>query len=154
MRVSRILECFGSRPMLKNKEFKGLPVAPAAAYAPRPRTQAISVSEIWTDRDMATSLRLPLRVAFPCAAVEARLRAALATQAADQAVLRDRPTPPPLARPAWEPEIDSLVVVELICAVEEQLGLKLPISFAPRGGYNSADDCVRDLLAKTEAVWN
>jgi acyl carrier protein len=103
---------------------------------------------------MATSLRLPLRVAFPRAAVEARLRAALATQATDQAVLRDRPPPARLARSAWEPEIDSLVAVELICAIEEQLGLKLPASFAPRGGYGSAEDCVRDLLAKSDAVWN
>jgi hypothetical protein len=102
---------------------------------------------------MATSLRLPLRVAFPRAAVEVRLRGALATQAADQAVLRDRP-PAPLARSGWEPEIDSIVAVELICAIEEQLGLKLPASFAPKGGYVSAEDCVRDLLAKTEAVWN
>ena len=103
---------------------------------------------------MATSLRLPLRVAFPRAVVEARLRGALATQAADQAVLRDRPPPVSLPRSAWEPEIDSLVAVELICAIEEQLGLKLPASFAPKGGYISAEDCVRDLLAKTEAVWN
>ena len=103
---------------------------------------------------MAISLQLPLRVAFPRDAIEARLRSPLATQAADQAVLRDRPTPPPLARSSWEPEIDSLVVIELICAVEEQLGLKLPTSFAPRGGYDSAEACIRDLLAKTEAVWN
>jgi acyl carrier protein len=103
---------------------------------------------------MATSLRLPLRVTFPRAAVETRLRAALATQAADQAVLRDLPRPAPLARSAWEPEIDSLVVVELICAVEEQLGLKLPTSFAPRCGYNSAEECMRDLLTKAEAVWS
>ena len=103
---------------------------------------------------MATTLRLPIRVAFPRAAVEARLRAALATQAVDQAVLRDRPPPAPLARSAWEPEIDSLVVIELICAVEEQLGLKLPASFAPRGGYNTAEECIRDLLRKTEAVWD
>jgi acyl carrier protein len=46
------------------------------------------------------------------------------------------------------------VAVELICAIEEQLGLKLPASLAPRGGYVSAEDCVRDLLAKTEAIWN
>jgi acyl carrier protein len=103
---------------------------------------------------MAVSLRLPLRVAFSRAAVEARLRAALATQAVDQAVLRDRPSPAPLVRSAWEPEIDSLVVVELICAVEEQLGLGLPTSFAPQGGYNSAEECIRDLLTKSEAVWN
>ena len=103
---------------------------------------------------MATSFRLPLRVTFPRAAVETRLRAALATQAADQAVLRDRPPPALLARSAWEPEIDSLVVVELICAVEEQLGLKLPASFAPWGGYNNAEECIRDLLTKAEAVWN
>jgi len=103
---------------------------------------------------MTPSLRLPLRVAFPRSAVEARLRAALATQAIDQAILRDRPPPLSLGRSTWEPEIDSLVVVELICAVEEQLGLNLPASFAPRGGYNSAEECIRDLLTKAEAVWN
>jgi acyl carrier protein len=103
---------------------------------------------------MATSLRLPIRVAFPRADVEARLRAELATQAADEAILQDRPPSTPMFRSAWEPEIDSLVVVELICAIEEQLGLKLPTSFAPRGGYDSQEDCVRDLLAKSEAVWN
>jgi acyl carrier protein len=103
---------------------------------------------------MATTLRLPLRIAFPRAAVEARLRGALEVQAEDQAVLRDRAPLTRSARSSWEPEIDSLVVVELICAVEEQLGLKLPTSFAPRGGYNSAEGCIRDLLAKTEAVWN
>jgi acyl carrier protein len=103
---------------------------------------------------MTPSLRLHLRVPFPRAAVEARLRAALATQAVDQAILRDRPPPLPSARSTWEPEIDSLVVVELICAVEEQLGLTLPTSFAPKGGYNSAEECIRDLLTKTGAVWN
>lgn len=103
---------------------------------------------------MIPSLRLPLKVAFPRVAVEARLRAALATQAVDQAILRDRPPPLPSPRSTWEPEIDSLVVVELICAVEEQLGLTLPASFAPRGGYNSAEECIRDLLTKAEAVWN
>ena len=103
---------------------------------------------------MQTNLRLPLRVAFPRANVEARLRAELATHAADQAVLRDRPLPASPARSAWEPEIDSVVVVDLICAVQEQLGMKLPASFAPRGGYDSQDDCIRDLLAKSEAVWN
>jgi acyl carrier protein len=103
---------------------------------------------------MATSLQLPLRVAFPRAAAEASLRSALAIQAADQAVLRDREPAAPLARASWEPEIDSLVVVELICAVEEQIGLTLPISFAPKGGYDTAEGCIRDLLAKTEAVWN
>jgi acyl carrier protein len=103
---------------------------------------------------MTPSVRLPLRVAFPRAAVEARLRAALATQAVDQAILRDRPPPLSSARSTWEPEIDSLVVVELICAVEEQLGLTLPASLAPRGGYNSAEEYIRDLLTKTEAVWN
>jgi acyl carrier protein len=88
-------------------------------------------SDIWTI-EMATTLRLPLRIAFPRAAVEARLRGALEVQAEDQAVLRDRAPLTRSARSSWEPEIDSLVVVELICAVEEQLGLKLPTSFAPR----------------------
>ena len=61
-------------------------------------------------------------VAFPTSAVEACIRDALADQAAEQAVLRpDRgaTTGTPIAPQSWEPEIDSLVVVEVICAIED-----------------------------------
>lgn len=52
-----------------------------------------------------------------------------------------------------EPEIDSLVVVEVICAIEEILGVSIPPTFIPRGGYDDLEACVSDLLAEARSVW-
>ncbi len=104
---------------------------------------------------MATTVSTPKVAAFPAAQVEACIRDALADQAADQAILR--PHPPStlgiVPGPSWEPEVDSLVAVEIICAVEEMLGVKLPATFSPRGGYDSAEACVNDLLSQAQVVW-
>ncbi len=50
------------------------------------------------------------------------------------------------------PRSNSLVVVEIICAIEEIIGVNLPPTFAPRGGYDDVEACVADLLAETRAV--
>ncbi len=84
---------------------------------------------------------------FPSRDVETCIRDALTAQAGAQAVLRPRPAS------ACEPEIDSLVVVEIICAIEEILGVSLPPTFSPRGGYDDVEACVTDLLQVTRAVW-
>jgi acyl carrier protein len=85
--------------------------------------------------------------AFPAAEVETCIRAALDAEHAAQQVLRPR------AASACEPEVDSLVVVEVICAIEEFLGVNLPASFAPRGGYADVEACVSGLLSEARAVW-
>jgi acyl carrier protein len=85
--------------------------------------------------------------AFPAAEVESCIRAALDAEHAAQQVLQPR------AASACEPEVDSLVVVEVICAIEEFLGVSLPASFAPRGGYEDVEACVSGLLSETRAVW-
>lgn len=85
--------------------------------------------------------------AFPEKDVEDCIRDALGQELDAQAVLRPR------APSACEPEIDSLVVVEIICAIEEIIGVSLPPTFAPRGGYDDVEKCVADLLAETRAVW-
>ena len=84
---------------------------------------------------------------FPARAVEDFIRTALDKQAGTQAVLRPR------VPSACEPEIDSLVVVELICAIEEVLGATIPPTFIPRGGYDDLETCVSDLLAESRTVW-
>lgn len=84
---------------------------------------------------------------FPARDVESCIRDALAEQAKAQSILRPRATS------ACEPEIDSLVVVEIICAIEEVLGVTLPPTFAPRGGYDDVEGCVADLLSVSRAVW-
>lgn len=85
---------------------------------------------------------------FPASDVEHCIRGALADHVGAQDALRPRPTS------ACEPEIDSLIVVEIICAIEEMLGVSLPASFAPRGGYEDVENCVAELLAESRAVWN
>lgn len=92
---------------------------------------------------------------FPSIEVELCIREALANQANDQALLRPgrAMTAVPIAPRSWEPEIDSLVAVEVICAIEELLGINLPVTFSPRGGYDSVDACVNDLLSQARATW-
>ena len=92
--------------------------------------------------------------AFPAADVEACIRDALQEQADTQAILRPPSAGASPAGSGWEPEIDSLVVVEIICSIEELLGVPLPASFAPRGGYASVEACVRDLLTAAHGVWD
>jgi acyl carrier protein len=102
---------------------------------------------------MATLLQESRSAAFPSAEVEACIRDALAEQAADQAVLRPGRTAQSSAPRSWEPEIDSLVVVEVICAVEELLGVDLPATFSPKGGYASIEACVNDVTSEARASW-
>ena len=104
---------------------------------------------------MATMLKESPSVVFPAAEVEACIRDALADQAADQAILRPgrAATATPVAPRSWEPEIDLLVVVEVICAVEELLGIEIPATFSPKGGYDSAEACIDDLMSEAKAAW-
>jgi acyl carrier protein len=96
---------------------------------------------------MGVHTRFKSTPGFPTKDVEACIRDTLDEQLGVQAVLRPR------APSACEPEIDSLVVVEIILAIEELLGLSLPPTFAPRGGYDNVEACVADLLAETRAAW-
>jgi acyl carrier protein len=106
---------------------------------------------------MAALLKTSRNAVFPAAEVEACIRAVLADQAADQAVLRPdqgTATAAPVAPRSWEPEIDSLVVVEVICVVEELLGIEISPTFSPKGGYDSSETCINDLLSEAKAAWD
>ena len=85
--------------------------------------------------------------AFPEATIEACIRDALAIANDSQQLLR------PMVASACEPEVDSLVVVEVMCAIEQLLGVVLPTSFVPRGGYDDIEACVSDLVFQARAVW-
>jgi acyl carrier protein len=102
---------------------------------------------------MVTVAPWKTKVAFPAPQVEACIRDELQRQADDQALLRPGVVSPTGPQGSWEPEIDSLTVIEVICSIEELLGISLPDSFIPRGGYQSVDDCIQDLLAETQSVW-
>lgn len=90
---------------------------------------------------------------FPQKAVEDCVATALNDQAGTQSILQGCPSTTPTGG-SWEPEVDSLVVVEIICAIEEQLGMSLPQSFIPRGGYASKEECTTDLVGQAKAVWD
>jgi acyl carrier protein len=106
---------------------------------------------------MATLLEKSRTAVFPAVEVEACIRDTLGDQAADQAVLRpdrEATTAAPVAPRSWEPEIDSLVVVEVICAIEELLGVEIPPTFSPKGGYDGVEACINDLTSAAKAAWD
>jgi acyl carrier protein len=111
------------------------------------------MSDIQAEIFVATLLKSFQSAIFPTAEVEACIRGALTSQAAEQALLRPIRAQPTTPSRSWEPEIDSLVAVEVICAVEELVGVELPGTFSPKGGYASVDACVNDLIAEAKAVW-
>lgn len=79
--------------------------------------------------------------------VEACIRDGLKDAALTQGTTRPRPSS------VCDPEIDSLVVVQIICAIEEITGVTLPATFAPRGGYDDVETCVADLVGATKVAW-
>jgi hypothetical protein len=93
-------------------------------------------------------------VAFPAARVEACLRAELLEALRDEAGLRGLPVPASAAAAAsMLIEMDSLVVVELLCAVEPLLGFELREGLVRAGGYGSADEAVAHLMPRIEREW-
>lgn len=92
-------------------------------------------------------MRSSPRSGFPEEDIESCIRDVLDQELGAQDALRPR-TPS-----ACEPEIDSLVVIEIICAIEEIIGVSLPPTFAPQGGYDDVESCVTDLLVQTRVVW-
>jgi acyl carrier protein len=106
------------------------------------------MSDSETEAPLVIHTRFEAEAEFPAQEVEACIRQTLGEQVGTQAVLRPR------VASACEPEIDSLVVVEMICAIEVILGVSIPPTFVPRGGYDSVEACVKGLLAETKAMWN
>lgn len=50
-------------------------------------------------------------------------------------------------------EVDSLVVVSILCAAEAIVGLEIPERIVRVGGYESAQDALDELLPRIEAIW-
>ena len=82
--------------------------------------------------------------AFPAEEVERCLRIELEKIADDAAVIR----------PEWEPLLDSLRVVGTVLVLEDLLpGCRIPPDKVVRkGGYNSVDEAINDMLGRIEHV--
>lgn len=95
-----------------------------------------------------------LEIAFPMAEVEARLRCELIAAVKQASELGGAPWPQETDAPcAASIEIDSLVAVEILCAVEPVLRFELPPSVVRPGGYGSIDEAVEHLIPKIEREW-
>lgn len=93
-------------------------------------------------------------VGFPAAALEACLRKELLEALRDEARLRDLPVPAsPAAAGSMSIAMDSLVVVDLLCAVEPMLGFELREGLVRAGGYRSVDEAVAHLMPRIEREW-
>lgn len=53
-----------------------------------------------------------------------------------------------------QPNIDSLVVVEVLLELETQVPFELPESLVQAGGYDSVDEVVQHLMPKLQLRWN
>jgi hypothetical protein len=82
---------------------------------------------------------------FPAAAVEAALRTAITQLEQDTAGMRE----------PWEPNFDSLAVVNVIIVVERLLpGFTLePEKVVRRGGYRTVDEAARDITERIRRRW-
>jgi len=91
---------------------------------------------------------------FQAAAIEAALRDALIYNVQDQATLYGAKLPESLTDVSKQSvSIDSLIVVEILCAVEPLVGSELPQKLVKEGGYDSVDQAVEHLMPKIEKVW-
>jgi len=82
--------------------------------------------------------------AFPAAEVKRLLRPELEKIAADSGFLR----------PEWEPWLDSKRVVGTLLGLEVLFPFKLPPDKVVRkGGYNSVDEAIEDVLGRLEKLW-
>lgn len=92
--------------------------------------------------------------AFPKAAVEASLRDELVETVKGEAAIKGVTLPSTPKQIAQTPfQVDSLVVVSILIAVEPIVGFELPESVVRAGGYASVDSALEDLLPQIERLW-
>ncbi len=107
---------------------------------------------------MSVSLAPPPNVVanptFPAAAVEADLRSELIEAIKAEAMIKGVALPAAtgaIAQTAFQ--VDSLIVVSILCVVEPLVGFELPESVVRTGGYASVEQAVGQLMPRIEAQW-
>lgn len=96
----------------------------------------------------------PTLTSFPVAEVEARLRAELIEAVKAEASIKGIPlptAPPQIVKAAFQ--VDSLVVVSILCAAEPIVGFELPDRVVRAGGYVSVESALGHLLPRIEKEW-
>lgn len=91
---------------------------------------------------------------FPAAAVETALRNELLQYVVSIAAAKGIDLPPAVeAQATFSVQIDSLGVVELLCAVEPLLGFELKDSVVRTGGYTSVEQAIAHLMPRIQKAW-
>jgi len=97
----------------------------------------------------------PTTTAFPRVAVEACLRDELIETLRSMAKIKGVAVPSNHAQMAtMSVQIDSLVCVDILCAVEPIVKFELPEKVVKAGGYGSIDAAIAHMLPRIEAEWN
>ncbi|MFN0190556.1 MAG: hypothetical protein ACKVP5_01085 [Aestuariivirga sp.] len=92
--------------------------------------------------------------AFPATAIENSLRVELIDAVKAEAAIRGMPLPSASAQIAKASvQVDSLIVVSILCAVEPIIGFELPDSVVRSGGYTSVENALGHLLPQIEKHW-
>jgi hypothetical protein len=104
---------------------------------------------------MATLAPLaPAVSVFPTAAVEACLHDELVETIKSLAKIKGIALPAsPSEIATMSVQIDSLVCVEILCAVEPIVGIELPERVVKAGGYGSIDSAIKSLIPRIEEEW-
>jgi hypothetical protein len=90
----------------------------------------------------------------PLAAVEAKLRDELVEAVKIEASIRGVALPSAPAQIAKATvQVDSLVVVSILCAIEPIVGFELPESVVRAGGYMSVESALGQLMPRLEKEW-
>lgn len=104
---------------------------------------------------MATILRdNTVTALFPAAKVEACLRAELELLARGEAAARGIALPAGAAIGSASIALDSLGVVDTLCAIEPVVGFELKESIVRSGGYESIDAAVVNLMPRISRAWD
>jgi hypothetical protein len=91
---------------------------------------------------------------FPKAAVEMCLRNELTEAVRAEAAVKGHALPhAPADIVTTTFQVDSLVVVSVLCAVEPIVGFELPDNVVRTGGYGSVTDALEHLLPRIEEQW-
>ena len=96
----------------------------------------------------------PTIAQFPVAAIDACLRGELIEAVKAEASIKGVSLPAAAAQIAKTAfQVDSLVVVSILCAVEPIIGFELPDSVVRVGGYVSVESALGHLLSGIEKEW-
>jgi hypothetical protein len=104
---------------------------------------------------MATiTLTKPTTTGFPKAEIVSILTSELVAVAKSEADVRNIALPPePSKIVKMAVPMDSLTVVDALCALEPTLGFELRDSTVRTGGYSSVEAALEHLIPKIERAW-